>query len=40
VRGTAVAPPVEHGLRIVPDATISDLRDLAAAIDRLRTAAA
>jgi putative hydrolase of the HAD superfamily len=25
-RGTAVAPPVEHGLEIVPDATIADLR--------------
>jgi putative hydrolase of the HAD superfamily len=28
VRGTAVAPPVEHGLDIVADATIVDLRDL------------
>jgi putative hydrolase of the HAD superfamily len=28
VRGTAVAPPVEHGLEIVADATISDLREL------------
>ena len=27
-RGTAVAPPVEHGLEIVPDATIFDLREL------------
>jgi putative hydrolase of the HAD superfamily len=35
VRGTAVAPPVEHGLDIVADATIDDLRDLPAAIERL-----
>jgi len=28
VRGTAVAPHVEHGLEIVPDATIYELRDL------------
>jgi putative hydrolase of the HAD superfamily len=28
VRGTAVAPHVEHGLEIVPDATIGDLREL------------
>ncbi|MEA2571557.1 MAG: putative hydrolase of the superfamily [Acidobacteriota bacterium] len=28
VRGTAVAPPFEHGLEIVADATISDLREL------------
>jgi putative hydrolase of the HAD superfamily len=27
-RGTAVAPPVEHGLEIVPDATITDLRQV------------
>jgi putative hydrolase of the HAD superfamily len=27
-RGTAVAPPFEHGLEIVPDATIRDLREL------------
>ena len=27
-RGTAVAPAVEHGLEIVPDATITDLRDI------------
>lgn len=27
-RGTAVAPPVDHGLKIVPDATITDLRDV------------
>jgi putative hydrolase of the HAD superfamily len=28
VRGTAVAPHFEHGLEIVPDATIRDLREL------------
>ena len=27
-RGTAVAPPVEHGLEIQPDATVHRLRDL------------
>jgi putative hydrolase of the HAD superfamily len=27
-RGTAIAPPVDHGLEIVPHATIRDLRDL------------
>jgi putative hydrolase of the HAD superfamily len=27
-RGTAIAPHVEHGLEIVPDATITDLRQL------------
>jgi putative hydrolase of the HAD superfamily len=27
-RGTAIAPPVDHGLEIVPDATIRDLREL------------
>lgn len=40
VRGTAVAPPFEHGLTIVPDATIRDLRDLPTAIDSLMTSAA
>src|SRR5207237_1619354 len=34
VRGTAVAPPVEHGLEIVADATISDLRELLALVQR------
>jgi putative hydrolase of the HAD superfamily len=28
VRGTAVAPAVDHGLEIVPDATIKDLREV------------
>jgi FMN phosphatase YigB (HAD superfamily) len=28
VLGTAVAPHVEHGLEIVPEATIRDLREL------------
>ncbi|HXH90487.1 MAG TPA: HAD family hydrolase [Thermoanaerobaculia bacterium] len=27
-RGTAIAPPVDHGLEIVPHATIRDLREL------------
>ncbi len=29
-RGTAVAPHIDHGLEIVPDATIFDLREIAA----------
>ena len=33
VRGTAVAPHVEHGLEIVPDARVSSLRELASVID-------
>jgi putative hydrolase of the HAD superfamily len=33
-RGTAIAPPVEHGLEIVPDATITDLRELTAVVTR------
>ena len=32
-RGTAVAPPVEHGHDIVPDATIADLRELPAVLN-------
>jgi putative hydrolase of the HAD superfamily len=28
IRGTAIAPPFEHDLTIVPDATIRDLREL------------
>ena len=28
VRGTAVAPPVEHGLEIVPQAVVSSLREI------------
>jgi len=34
-RGTAVAPHVEHGLEIVPDATVRDLRELVTVIDGL-----
>ncbi len=34
-RGTAIAPHVEHGLEIVPDATIRDLRELMALVDAL-----
>jgi len=33
VRGTAVAPPFEHGHDIVPDATIADLRELPAVLN-------
>ena len=36
VRGTAVAPHVEHGLEIVPDATIGDLRELLGVADLAR----
>lgn len=35
VRGTAIAPPVEHGLEIVPDARVTTLRELLAAVERL-----
>ncbi|MBV8519188.1 MAG: HAD family hydrolase [Acidobacteria bacterium] len=35
VRGTAVAPPVEHGLTIVPDATVHALPELVEVIDSL-----
>ena len=34
-RGTAVAPPVEHGLEIVPDATVRDLRELVNVIEQI-----
>ena len=34
-RGTAIAPAVDHGLTIVPDATIRDLRKLSEVIDAL-----
>jgi putative hydrolase of the HAD superfamily len=33
VRGTAVAPPVEHNLTIVPHATIHDLREVLHLVD-------
>jgi putative hydrolase of the HAD superfamily len=35
VRGTAVAPPFDHGLEITPDARVTSLRELPDAIDRL-----
>jgi putative hydrolase of the HAD superfamily len=35
VRGTAVAPHVEHGLEIVPDAVVTELRELAAVVNLL-----
>lgn len=34
VRGTAVAPPVEHGLEIVPDARVTSLREVVDVIRR------
>jgi putative hydrolase of the HAD superfamily len=34
-RGTAVAPYVDHGLEIVPDAVVTDLRELPAVVERL-----
>jgi putative hydrolase of the HAD superfamily len=39
-RGTAVAPHVEHGKTIVPDATITDLRELANALDAIEMTSA
>jgi HAD superfamily hydrolase (TIGR01509 family) len=35
VRGTAIAPAVDHGLTIEPDATIRHLRELGAVLDAL-----
>ena len=35
VRGTAVAPPVEHGLEIVADARVTALPDVLAVVERL-----
>jgi putative hydrolase of the HAD superfamily len=35
VRGTAVAPPVAHGLTIVPDARVTHLAELPAVLERL-----
>lgn len=40
VRGTAVAPPVDHDLEIVPDATIGTLRDLLPVLDSMGAEAA
>jgi putative hydrolase of the HAD superfamily len=39
-RGTAIAPPVDHGLEIVPDATITHLRQLSDFCDRAHSARA
>jgi len=39
-RGTAIAPPVEHGLEIVPDATITHLRQLSEFCDLAHAEAA
>jgi len=33
-RGTAVAPDVDHGLEIVPDAVVTNLRDVVSLVDR------
>jgi hypothetical protein len=33
VRGSAVAPPIEHGLEIVADATVTDLRAIVALVE-------
>lgn len=38
-RGTAIAPPVDHGLEIVPDATINDLRELIEIVPTMTMAA-
>lgn len=35
-RGTAVAPPVEHGLEIAPDARIARLTDLLSVVERMK----
>ena len=35
-RGTAVAPPVEHGLKIVPDARVHHLRELLTVLGRMK----
>jgi putative hydrolase of the HAD superfamily len=35
VRGTAVAPHVDHGIQIVPDARITSLRELAGVVERM-----
>ena len=37
-RGSAIAPPVDHGLEIVPDATIRQLRELSALCDTAHAA--
>ncbi len=34
-RGTAVAPPVDHGLEIVPDAVVRELREVIPFVERL-----
>jgi putative hydrolase of the HAD superfamily len=36
VRGTAVAPHIDHGLEIVPDARVTALADLVAELDRMQ----
>jgi putative hydrolase of the HAD superfamily len=39
-RGDAVAPPVDHGLTIEPDATVRDLRDVIAIVDQFSASSA
>lgn len=36
VRGTAVAPPFDHGLQIIPDAAVTKLVDLIGVVDSLQ----
>lgn len=36
VRGTAIAPPFDHGLDIVPDARVTQLKDVIGAIETLQ----
>jgi putative hydrolase of the HAD superfamily len=35
VRGTAIAPPVDHGLQIVPDAQVTEIRDVLRVIETM-----
>jgi putative hydrolase of the HAD superfamily len=39
VRGTAVAPPVDHGEEIVPDAVVTRLEEVPSVVDALQTVA-
>lgn len=38
VRGTAIAPPVDHGLEIIPDARVTELHDLLHVVDAFHSA--
>jgi hypothetical protein len=35
VRGTAVAPPVDHGLEIAPDARVTSLAEVVQVVERM-----